>query len=140
MGDEVQVDAGVRPVVESRQVGDRRVHGDVEPAPPAQLAQDRGHPGIGRDHHVGVLPGDAPQDSSPGQQVQEALGEPAGGPQPRGHQVLQVERPWHAAEHEPRPVSQQRPQQASHVRQPVADRDPGIRIGGGQVVRDRAGR
>jgi hypothetical protein len=55
MDDQVRVHAAVRPVVQRREVGDRRHGRDVEVAGHAHPAEDLGRAGIGRHDHVGLL-------------------------------------------------------------------------------------
>ena len=55
MGHVVQVDAGVRPVAQPGEVGDRRVNGDLEAAVLAQHPEHRGDARVGGDDDVGLV-------------------------------------------------------------------------------------
>ena len=127
VGDQVQVDPRVRPVAETRQVGDRRGRGYVEPPSAAQLAEHLGGARVGRHDDVGIVRADHPQQPARADHVDEAAGEPACGA-PLEQPVLKVERPVHPrAENPARVVLEDDLEDAAHGDDAVDDLD--VRVG-----------
>ena len=122
------------------EVGDRRVAGDVEPALAAQLAEHRGHAGIGRDDQVRVVRADQPHQPAAPERRQQPLGEPARRREVHEQPVLEVEQPRHPAEHERRVLAQHLGQDRPHRGQAVDDRDLGVGVLVVELAGDRAGR
>ena len=73
VGDEMDVDAGTRPVVERREIGDRCADRDLQPARAAQAPEHLGDVGIGADDDIGVDLGDQPKQAGGAVARQEGL-------------------------------------------------------------------
>ena len=139
MGDEVQIDPRVGPELQPREVGDRRVAGDVQPALAPHLAEHGGHARVGGDDQVGVVGTDQPHQAALAERRQQLARQPPGRREVHEQHVLEVEQPRQPLEHEGRVLAQHLGQDRAHRRQPVDDRDLGVGILVPELARDRAG-
>ena len=140
VGDQMKVDAGMRPVAERREVGDRRDDRDVDPSLGPQIAEDLRAAWIGGDHDVGR----PLEHRSPDRPGGQPLGQPRREPACRRHvgdqPVGQVEEPVSPLGVKAGAVQDEPPHERVDQRQRVDDLDLGLRLLRGDPVARSPGR
>ena len=123
--DEMDVDAGAGPVVESREIGDRRTDRDLQSSRTPQATEHLGDVGIGADDHVGVDVGDEAQQSARAVARQEDLRRAPRGSALREEPEADVPDQLEAIEHDARRVRAHELDDAADRRQRILGHDLG---------------
>ena len=130
--DEMEVDAGMGPELEARQVEDRGADRRAQPAAPAQATEDRVDARVGGHDDIGRVRLDQAEEPLGADPVEEGLSAPPHRREPHQERVDDAEDPGHPAELEPGAVADHPLEERTERGEAVGDHDVSPRMLVGQ--------